>query len=52
MAYVVVARWRANAGSEDRVVAVLEELTGLGVQMLLIASDRYVHDPDQLLCSA
>jgi quinol monooxygenase YgiN len=27
MAYVVVARWRANAGSEDRVVAVLEELT-------------------------
>jgi quinol monooxygenase YgiN len=28
MAYVVVARWRANAGSEDRVVAVLDELTG------------------------
>jgi|SRR3954469_8757821 quinol monooxygenase YgiN len=28
MAYVVVARWRANAGSEERVVAVLEELTG------------------------
>ena len=27
MAYVVVARWRANAGSEDGVVAVLEELT-------------------------
>ena len=27
MAYVVVARWRANAGSEERVVAVLEELT-------------------------
>jgi quinol monooxygenase YgiN len=27
MAYVVVARWRANAGSEDRVVGVLEELT-------------------------
>jgi quinol monooxygenase YgiN len=27
MAYVVVARWRANAGSEDRVVTVLEELT-------------------------
>jgi quinol monooxygenase YgiN len=27
MAYVVVARWRANAGSEGRVVAVLEELT-------------------------
>jgi quinol monooxygenase YgiN len=28
MAYVVVARWRAKAGSEDRVVAVLDELTG------------------------
>jgi quinol monooxygenase YgiN len=27
MAYVVVARWRANAGSEERVVAVLDELT-------------------------
>jgi len=27
MAYVVVARWRANAGSEDRVAALLEELT-------------------------
>ena len=27
MAYVVVARWRANAGSEERVIAVLEELT-------------------------
>jgi quinol monooxygenase YgiN len=27
MTYVVVARWRANAGSEDRVVAVLDELT-------------------------
>jgi quinol monooxygenase YgiN len=27
MAYVVVARWRAKAGSEERVVAVLEELT-------------------------
>jgi quinol monooxygenase YgiN len=26
MAYVVVARWRANAGSEERVIAVLEEL--------------------------
>jgi quinol monooxygenase YgiN len=27
MAYVVVARRRANAGSEERVVEVLEELT-------------------------
>jgi quinol monooxygenase YgiN len=27
MAYVVVARWRSNAGSEDRVIAVLEEVT-------------------------
>jgi quinol monooxygenase YgiN len=27
MAYVVVARWRANAGSEERIVAVLDELT-------------------------
>jgi quinol monooxygenase YgiN len=28
MAYVVVARWRAKAGGEGRVVAVLDELTG------------------------
>ena len=26
MTYVVVARWRANAGSEDRVIAVLDHL--------------------------
>src|SRR3954452_15196227 len=28
MAYVVVARWRAKAGSEERLVALLDELTG------------------------
>jgi quinol monooxygenase YgiN len=27
MAYVVVARWRAKAGSEERVLALLDELT-------------------------
>jgi quinol monooxygenase YgiN len=27
MSYVLVARWRAKSGSEDRVLAVLEELT-------------------------
>jgi quinol monooxygenase YgiN len=27
MTYVVVARWRAKAGSEERVLAVLDELT-------------------------
>ena len=42
----------ALVGSGAKAQAVLEELTGLGVQMFLIANDGSVHDPDQLLCSA
>jgi thiamine biosynthesis lipoprotein len=42
----------ALVGSGANAPAVLEELTGLGVQMLLIASDGSVQDPDQLLCPA
>ena len=42
----------ALVGSGEGAPALLEKLTGLGVEMLLIASDGSVRDPDQLLCAA